>query len=93
MLASKEIQSFLIEHRVDESKSILSLPDDSPNKTLFLLKRKGYTAYNDYKKILKEKKADYLLLSDKNAETRKEIQPYLADSIADYKGVTLYKLK
>lgn len=93
MLSSKEIQSFLIEHRVDESKSILSLPDDSPNKTLFLLKRKGYTAYNDYKKILKEKKADYLLLSDKNAETRKEIQPYLADSIADYKGVTLYKLK
>lgn len=93
MLSSKEIQSFLIEHRVDESKSILSLPDDSPNKTLCLLKRKGYTAYNDYKKILKEKKVDYLLLSDKNAETRKEIQPYLADSIADYKGVTLYKLK
>lgn len=93
VLASDEMQSFLLENGVDSSKSILSLPDDSPNKTLFFLKRKGYSEFNNYNKVLKENKADYLLLNQSVAPYFKDIAPYLSDSLVTYKGFVLYQLR
>jgi 4-amino-4-deoxy-L-arabinose transferase-like glycosyltransferase len=92
-LSTQELQSFLITHGVSKTNTVLSLPDDSPNKTLSLIKRKGYTEFNPYDKVLKEQKAEYLLLGNEVWKQDKAIQPFLKDSIGRYYNFTLYKLK
>ncbi|HNG70389.1 MAG TPA: glycosyltransferase family 39 protein [Chitinophagales bacterium] len=78
---------------VDENKIILSLPDDSPNKTLSLLRRKGYTAFNDYRSILQNRQADFLILGNEDWKDNKTLLKYLTDSIGAYQNITIYKLK
>lgn len=92
-LSSAEMQDFLLTQGVTETSTILSLPDDSPNKTLCLLKRKGYTEFNDYALILKEKKSDFLLLGNDSWKNYRNICPVPKDSIGSFHGYTLYKLK
>ncbi len=90
-LSSDEMQDFLEKNGVTENKILISLPDDSPDKTLYQLKRKGYTEFNDYLSVLKDKKADYLLLSNNGFMYTKELKPY--QIIGNFNGITLYKLK
>lgn len=92
-LASVEMQHFLDQHGVSESKSILSLPDESPNITLYLLKRKGYTEYNNYVAVAQQQQADFILLGNIKNTMKNKLQPFLSDSIATYNGFTLYKVK
>jgi hypothetical protein len=92
-LASVGMQHFLNQHGVIESKSILSLPDESPNKTLYLLKRKGYTEYNNYIAVAQQQQADFILLGNIKSTMKNKLQPFLSDSIATYNGFTLYKVK
>lgn len=92
-LAAPELQRVLVWEGIRPESTVLSLPDDSPNKTLSLLKRKGYTEFNDYKEILKNGKADYLVLSNDCWKQKNSLQPYLKDSIGRFHGITLYKLK
>jgi hypothetical protein len=92
-MASVEMQQFLTQHGVSEKSILLSLPDDSPNKTLSLLKRKGYTEFNDYPKVLRQQQADFLVVGNNKWKQRILLQPYLKDSIGNFHGITLYKLK
>lgn len=91
-LASDEMQLFLEKNNVQSNNSILSLPDDSPNKTLYLLKRKGYSEYNNYETILKNKKAEFLLVEFNFAQQHQDLKPYLNDSLGNFNGFILYKL-
>jgi len=93
ILADASFQQYLEKMGIKKLKTVVSLPDDSPNKTLSLIKRKGYTECNNYVKLLKEKKADYLILSDANWKLHPELQPYLVDSIGDFHGITIYQLR
>ena len=92
-LSSNEMQLFLEKNGVSQDKSIISLPDDSPNKTLYQLKRKGFTEFNDYESILKDKKADFLIVENNFAQQHTLLEPYLKDSIGNFNGFVLYKLK
>lgn len=92
-LSSNEMQLFLEKNGVHRDKNIISLPDDTPNKTLYQLKRKGYTEYNDYEFVLKNNKADFLLMAQNFDEQHQNIKPYLNDSIGVFNGFVLYKLK
>ena len=92
-LASIEFQDYILSKGITATNIVVSLPDISPNQTLFLLKRKGYTEYNNYLSILKEQKADFLILSNDVLKEDKKLQPYLNDSIGNFSGITLYKLK
>jgi hypothetical protein len=92
-MSSTKMQEFLKEKGVSEQKVILSFPDDSPNKTLSLLKRKGYTEFNNYDSVLKNKKADYLVLGNDSWKQNEHLNNYLNDSIGYFNGITLYKLK
>lgn len=87
------MQAFLNQHGVSESKTILSLPDDSPNITLYLLKRKGYTAYNNYIAVAQQRQADYILLGNISSTMKNNLQPFLSDSIAAFNGYILYRGK
>ena len=92
-LSSEAMQDFLLKNGVLENKSIVSIPDDSPNKTLSQLKRKGFTEFNDYKTVLKNKEADYLLLGNKSLLEKDELKSYLDNQIGEFNGIYLYKLK
>lgn len=92
-LSSNEMQLFLEKNGVTKFITIVSLPDDTPNKTLYQLKRKGYTEFNNYLDVLKNKKAEYLILADKGWKNHDELKYYLTDSIGCFYDITLYKLK
>jgi hypothetical protein len=92
-LSSTEMQDFLTKNRVTEDKIILSIPDESTNKTLYLLKRKGYTNFNNMETILRERKADFLILSNAGMLNNPGLKPYLNDSLGNFHGIYLYRLK
>lgn len=92
-LSTNEFQLFLESNGVSKSSTMLSIPDDSPNKTLSLIKRKGYTEFNDYKTVLKKQKAEYLLLGNDVWKSDSIIQLYSKGIIGNYHNFTLYKLK
>ena len=71
----------------------LYFPDDLPNKTLYQIKRKGYTEFNDYLFLLKNKKADFLLLRMDCFIYAEKFKPYQTDSIGNFNGIVLYKLR
>ncbi len=91
-LSSEWMQQFLAQHGVDENKSVLVIPDCSPNEKLYQLKRKGFTDFNHAGDILKQKKADYLF-ADANSSTLKTYSFTPQDTIASFYGFYLYKLK
>lgn len=92
-LSSNEMQLFLEKNGVTKDKSIISLPDDTPNKTLYQLKRKGYTEFNNYIDVIKNKKADYLIIGYKDVENREELKPYLTNKIDSFHDISIYKLR
>ena len=92
-LSSNEMQLFLEKNGVSKNKTIISLPDDTPNKTLFQLKRKGFTEFNNYEVVLNENKADFMIVAMEFANQQKALKPYLNDSIGFFNGFVLYKLK
>ncbi len=92
-LSSNEMQNFLLTNNVGKNNIILSLPDDSPNKTLSLIKRKGYTEFNNYRTVLRNKQADFLILGNENWKQKESLKTYLNDSIGFFNGYTLYKLR
>ena len=92
-LSTNEMQVFLEKNGVTKDKIIISLPDFSPNQSLFQLKRKGYTQFNDYIYMLQHKKADYMLLGLDCYIHAEKLKPYVKDSIGNSNGFVLYKLK
>ncbi|MDB5226992.1 MAG: hypothetical protein JWN78_1185 [Bacteroidota bacterium] len=92
-LSSDEMQDFLNKKGATENKVVISIPDESTNKTLYQVKRKGYTEFNNYLSILKNKKADYIILGNESWLTHHELKPYLTDSLGNFHGIYLYKLK
>jgi hypothetical protein len=92
-LSTSEMQVFLNEYGVDTDKTVLSLPDESPNKTLYLIKRKGYTGFNDYLSVLKHGEIDFILLGAEALKSDKALEPFLTDSLSYTNGFTLYRLK
>jgi len=97
-LSSNEMQLFLEKNGVTKYKSIISLPDDTPNKTLYQLKRKGYTEFNkypedeNYRNLIKYHQADFLLVDSNYMSKHILIKSYLKDSIGSFKGFILYKI-
>ena len=92
-LSTNEMQIFLEKNGVTKDKIIISLPDFSPNQSLFQLKRKGYTQFNDYIYMLQNKKADYMLLGLDCYIHAEKLKPYQTDSLGNFNGFILYRLR
>ncbi len=91
-LSSMEFQDFLEKNGVTKEKTVLVLPDISTNISLNQIHRKGYTAYSSIAEILKNNKADFLLLGDSSIITN--MRKYIAtDTAATYREMFLYRLK
>lgn len=92
-LSSNEMQEFLNKNGVTKYKSVISLPDETTNKTLYQIKRKGFTGFNNDELILKNREADFLLADENFLQQQKKLQPFLKDSVGYFNGFVLYKLK
>jgi hypothetical protein len=92
-LSSKEMQEFFEKNGVIKYKSVISLPDETTNKTLYQIKRKGFTGFNHYEAVLKNREADFLLADENFLKQQKKLQPFLKDSVGYFNGFVLYKLK
>ncbi|HNF48117.1 MAG TPA: hypothetical protein PKO18_03705 [Chitinophagales bacterium] len=92
VLSSSGFQYFLEKNGVTKDKMVLILPDISTNITLNQIHRKGYTAYNTIDEVLKQHKADFILLGDSSLITN--MRKYIAtDTAATYREMFLYRLK
>jgi hypothetical protein len=92
-LSAMGMQDLLIKNGVTEDKKVLSIPDLSTNTTLYLLKRKGFTEFNGREKILKERKAGYLVAGNPYIVTQLHLESYISDTLGSFHDIYLYRLK
>ena len=78
---------------------VLSIPDGSPNITLYFMDQKGYTLlYNDdktKKEVIEnaiENKVKYLIITDKVLAEDSSISDYTKNKIGEYKNISVFKL-
>ncbi|MEM1323880.1 MAG: hypothetical protein AAGG75_26710 [Bacteroidota bacterium] len=96
------LQQFLLDRGVEPEALVISTPDESPNTTLYYLRRSGWTQFNNVKKWtkvqqgkhfdwpaiqdLRQQGARYLILHDPAYLQREELQPALQKPLGDFKG-------
>ena len=82
---------------IDEETLVISLPDISPNNTLYLMDREGWSGYNIsvlpvHMDVYQREGAEYLIISDTNYMKKPELQQKLTQPLGQYKDVFVYKL-
>ncbi len=93
-----ELDTFLQQNGVDKNDQIISLPDKSPNRTLYFLNRPGYTfLYHKHSveatiRNYKERGAEYLLISDTSLISKPSYKPFTEDTVGEFHGLYLFKL-
>ena len=88
---------WLEEIGVSHDKLVISLPDVSPNNTLYLMDREGWSGYTvrkvpEHVYIFQNKGAEYLILSDTSVFKQEAYQSLLTQPVGDYKGVHVFRL-
>lgn len=83
---------------IKETDKVISLPDSSPNISLYLMDQRGWTNYffliNNSPLIdeIISKGAKYLFVSDPLLLNESFIQPYIQDQAGEFKGIYIYRL-
>jgi len=83
-----------------KEKMVVSIPDKSPNITLYFLNRKGWTNINIGESNigpnivnLKNSGAEYLVISNQSVMTDNSLKPLLNNKIGEFNGsISFYKL-
>jgi hypothetical protein len=93
----ERMKVFLLQKNIQLEDRIIYLNDPSFNVPLYALDRKGWTDYEEYTeskeiRLLIHKGAKYLFLPITELKKEAYLQPFLTDSIADFEGVTIYRL-
>jgi len=92
------IEPYLKEIGVEMEDYVISIPDASPNTTLYLMNRQGWSnLYHDPMQaenieMYKKMGAKYLIIGDKEILKDSLLSPYLKRPIGQYKEIVLYKL-
>jgi hypothetical protein len=83
---------------IGPAAKIISIPDDSPNISLYFIDRRGWTVPEKVQNmadtvwLLSRKGAEYLLISEPAINKRQDMQIFYTNKILDYKGIAVYKL-
>lgn len=81
---------------IERTAKIVSVPDVSPNITLYLMNNPGWTeAFNwdDYNiNYFVTAGAEYLIISDSSYLDQKLYKPYTTQQVGHYQGVNIYKI-
>lgn len=99
-LYDAELEPYLASIGVTEDKKVISLPDKSPNATLYLMDRLGWSQYNVRRlpgdiELFKRKGAEFLIINDTSMLKNEGIMPF-TDSlsfIGNYKDIFVYDLR
>ncbi|MFT5780582.1 MAG: hypothetical protein ACI837_003545, partial [Crocinitomicaceae bacterium] len=93
------IEPYLEKLGVEQEDKVISLPDQSINRTLYLMNRNGYTGFG-YHTIVGEERieneiswgAKYLVVNDTSILHEPYLQPYIKNKIGATDHVFIYKL-
>jgi len=84
---------------IKRTDKVISIPDQSPNITLYLMDQKGWTNLDcspliGRNRIIEkiEKGARYLFINDSKIYKEEYIQPFIKSKIGTYKNIDIYDL-
>ncbi len=101
-LYENEFQSYIKGIGIHEHDLVVSVPDISPNSTLYLINRPGFTEWvgisgaplsESWMREFIKRGAEYLVVHDQNYLNKEAIQSFKENEIGDYKGIKIYDLK
>ncbi|MFK7920436.1 MAG: hypothetical protein AB8H47_00690 [Bacteroidia bacterium] len=94
------LQNFLLEAGVGIDDAVVSVPDFSPNNTLYLMNRRGWTNANfgptephKMDQWIKKGLADFLIIADSSLLNEPDWQWYLRSPQGYYKGIYVYDIR
>lgn len=93
------MEPILTQWGISEDEKIISIPDPSPNMSLYYLNRRGYTNINFYTyayfnfEYAYKHGVKYVVVLKPEAVEELNLKPFLGDLIGSYEGITAYKLK
>lgn len=98
--ALESIEPYLRSLGIKREDKVLSIPDGTPNFTLYLMDQKGITDYG-YTNLDETEKIEhiirtggkYLIINDPAILSRESLKPYTRDKIGQYKNVSIYRLE
>lgn len=96
--AFETITPYLRSIGIKPNQRVLSLPDNSPNITLYLMDQKGYSGYGfnelpiDKKLVYCQKNDIRYLIIDSTLNKKEYLQPFLNHRIGRYKNIDIYDL-
>lgn len=93
-----EMEGFLTGIGVGPEEKVISLPDDSPNASLYLINRTGWSGYNvkhipEDVEYYRQMGAHFLIIHDSTLLQDERLQPYLGQLTGEWEGVYVYDLK
>lgn len=79
---------------------VISIPDETPNRTLTLLNQKGFTDFhytNNYQGIKRTERkielgAKYMIVQGDENLLREDVAPFTKDQIGEYNGIKIFRL-
>lgn len=94
------ITPYLRELGIKFEDKVISIPDETPNRSLTLLNQKGFTDYhynNNYPgRTSTERKmelgAKYLIVEGEGNLQREDVAPFTGDLIGEYNGIKIFRL-
>lgn len=82
---------------VEKDAFVISVPDDSPNVTLYLMNRSGWT--NSHYPLkpgnieeFKIRGAEYLIIGDSQLLLENDLRPYFTNKVGEHKSIHIFKL-
>ncbi len=93
-----DIEPYLEKIGIKPTDKVISIPDSSPNITLYLMNRFGWTNFieGNYLKLINlgiERGADYLIINRPELLEKEELKPYLLKKVGEKQNISIYKLK
>ncbi len=90
-------KEYLTEVGVTQDKKVISLIDISPNNTLYLMNRKGWSSYNvlrypDDVNFYKERGAEYLIIGTPHLLEDPSLQEFYGNEVGVFGDIHIYKL-
>jgi len=91
------LASYLDSIGIDRSKRVINTFDASPNISLYLMNRDGWTNINNLTDSTKVHRiitlgADYIIVGDTVEQKMPHLNPFLTEKVGDYRGIEIFKV-
>lgn len=93
-----DLEPFLEAHGIGPDTKVICLPDNSPNRSLYLMNRKGWSGLTgiystDDVERLMERGAEYAVVIDTSFRSIHFLQYNMGDTVGLHKDILVFKLK